>query len=467
MPYPTRLVCAYCLTSSEASDGDDPRSPAHCPACASPLERPYERTASTEETGEAEPRRETWHAPDSPTPLSTDRLPIGRIGRFTLGAWIGGGGYGDVYQAHDPRLDREVALKVLKPTKLDAKAIERFLREARAAARLEHPFIVGLHDAGQEEGRLWIAYQLVRGRTLSELRDARSLDLRAAVAIVRDLAEALDHAHCRGISHRDLKPANVIVGDDGCPHLTDFGLARRLDEASELTGEGTVLGTPAYMSPEQAAGRAHSADGRSDIYSLGVILYELICGRRPSDVPSNTPFWKVEHKLPPPAPHSVDRTIPRELDRICMKALALNPDDRYLNARAMAGALADWLVRAPIPRSTPRLAFGLLLAALAVAAAIGVFAIGRHDPSVGHEAVPPGTHLLHTTLKPITADEPPGAIDFPVVVNVERHKVHLPSCSSVDRLTEKHRKDYPSLAAAIAAGHTDICKNCERKMPKP
>ena len=203
-----------------------------------------------------------------------------------------------------------MALKVLKGVRPDSKATEPLPSgEARAAAKLEHPNIVSLHDAGQDGDRLWIAYRLVRGETLAKLRDARTLSVRAIVAIVRDLAEALDHAHAQKITHRDLKPANVIVDERGRPHLTDFGLARRLDVDSELTGEGTVLGTPAYMSPEQAAGRANEADGRSDIYSLGVVLYELLTGRRPADVPSNTPLWKLDHWTPPPTPHSVDRAV--------------------------------------------------------------------------------------------------------------------------------------------------------------
>src|SRR6185312_16258329 len=146
----------------------------------------------------------------------------------------------------------------------DVRMMERFVREARAAARLDHPSIVPLHDAGRDDGRCWIAYHYVDGQTLCRLRDIHRFDVEEAVRIVRDLAEAIDHAHGRGVFHRDLKPANVIVDRTGRPRLTDFGLARRLDCDTSLTAEGAILGTPAYMSPEQAAGDSRKADSRSD-----------------------------------------------------------------------------------------------------------------------------------------------------------------------------------------------------------
>ena len=185
---------------------------------------------------------------------------------------LGDGGFGQVFLAFDPRLDRDVALKVLKQPNPTERVMERFFREARAAARLDHPNIVAVHDAGFDNGRCWVAFHFVSGRPLNWYRDQHRLDPPTAARILRDLADAVDHAHRQGVLHRDIKPANVLIDDHGRPRLIDFGLARRSDLDSSLTHDGAVVGTPAYMSPEQALGFSSQVDERSDVFSLGVIF---------------------------------------------------------------------------------------------------------------------------------------------------------------------------------------------------
>jgi serine/threonine protein kinase len=479
MGMPIRLVCAYCLESVESSlDGETLASTA-CPSCGSPIDCGGPPTR-IDATAEIYPSGEPLESVDLQTVAQAETRRRGRIGRFLIRERIGGGGYGDVYNAFDPRLEREVALKILKPGKLDTKATERFLREARAAAKLHHKNIVALYDAGQDDGQLWIAYQLIEGLPLSKLRDAHTLELRTAVAIVRDLSDALRHAHARGICHRDIKPANVIVDEGGVPYLTDFGLARRVDLDSELTGEGTVLGTPAYMSPEQAAGRANAADGRSDIYSLGVILYELICGRRPTNLPSNTPFWKIERKTPPPTPQSLDRAIPHALDRICMKALALNPDDRYQDASAFTHALEGWLDRQPAARAG---GMSGLLGAIVATAAVALVVLGVSGKGLNKgEGAPKSVVVSHATPKTILVPLPTNNhVIEPVITTVSEPKddwVFLATkksksrilhwdhaCAAARTIESKNRVTFSSLAEAEAEGFRSLCATCRGSPP--
>ncbi|MBI3466749.1 MAG: DUF874 family protein [Planctomycetes bacterium] len=275
--------------------------------------------------------------------LAAARSMLPQIGRFQTTTPLGAGAFGAVYRAYDPLLEREVALKVPHPELVDnPRAVERFLRESKAAAQLRHPHIVPVYDAGQQGGQYFIASAFIEGATLATLSKDGGLGFRRAAQIVRDLAEALAYAHGRGIVHRDVKPANVMVDSNGDALLMDFGLARVDRTSEQLTKDGAILGTPLYMAPEQAKGDSSAVGAKSDQYSLGVTLYELLCGQTPFAGSAKHILYNVAYEEPP-SPRTVNPSIPFDLEAICAKATAKALDRRYRDCREFADDLSRWL----------------------------------------------------------------------------------------------------------------------------
>ena len=347
--------CPHCekrLKVDEALMGKNVR----CPACRHPFSLTSVASAEDNPNAASVEARETNGVRDTnlgslgsaqQRQSHTGTTP-GKIGRFELKTTLGKGSFGKVYRAYDPVLDREVALKVPHAGTLENKtAAQRFLREAKAAAQLRHPHIVPVYDAGGDEDEYYIASAFIEGQTLARFIDEERPDFRRAARIVLELAEGLDYAHGLGIVHRDVKPANVMVDEQGQPHVMDFGLARFEGSEEKLTQDGSIMGTPAYMSPEQAAGSNEVITAVTDQYSVGVVLYELLCGELPFSGPPQIVVFNVINQ-PPPAPHSLNPQIPKDLETICLKAMSKEPAGRYTDCQALADDLRRWLDDEPI-----------------------------------------------------------------------------------------------------------------------
>ena len=376
MAAPTRQHCSVCdAVLSEPNDAVQPKC-ANC-AAGDPGKLPIRREqsgpipdtaqlAATEgtliasnDTGQDPPRYNMTvdfvpsSDPTEPMLSGSGGSPAPKpmqVGRFRVIGVLGHGSFGTVYRAYDPLLDREVALKVPRFSLDDRAMLERFHREAKAAARLHHPNLVTLYESGETDDGPFLVTEFVDGVPLSQLLRQQRHDLRSVVDWVRQIAEGLHYAHGEGIVHRDIKPANIMMSHSRRPQVMDFGLAKRdADIESGMTVEGQIVGTPMYMSPEQARGAIAEVGAHSDQYSVGVVLYEMLCGRVPF---AGDPWTVIAHVAnmheSPPAPRSLCPDLPRDLEACCLKALEKAPKSRYSSLQALADDLDHWLKGLPL-----------------------------------------------------------------------------------------------------------------------
>lgn len=332
------LTCPHCHHPIEVADVLAPQE-IECPSCGS-----------------------SFHLDQAAPRLPPAEKGPARLGKFELLEVVGRGGFGTVYKARDPELGRVVAIKVPRAGNLSgAEELDRFLREARSVAQLRHPSIVPVYEVGQADGVPYLVSEFVEGETLAKFMAAHPLPPDAAVRVVADVADALGYAHSQGVIHRDVKPSNIMVENAASqdrsslrvPHsalrmrLMDFGMAKRDAGEITMTLDGQLLGTPAYMSPEQARGEGHRVDGRGDVYSLGVVLYEAVTGELPFRGNTRMLLNQVLNDEPRP-PRSLNDRISRDLETIVLKAIAKEAGRRYQSARDFADDLRRYLAGEPI-----------------------------------------------------------------------------------------------------------------------
>ncbi|MCA8994678.1 MAG: protein kinase [Planctomycetaceae bacterium] len=316
-----QVRCPSCQTSIELSQ-DTVSGDVTCPSCDSQFNFLGDVTVKSEFEG-------------------------GSLGRFEIQDKLGAGAFGTVWKAYDTELDRTVALKIPHEQHPSKDAAESFLREARAAAQLKHPSIVAIHEIGRVNDKTFIVCDLVNGLTLGDRLSAGPMPVVESVKLTAEIAEALHAAHEAGIVHRDLKPSNVMLDEHNRPHVMDFGLAKREQGEVTVTEDGKILGTPAYMSPEQAKGASHAADRRADIYALGVMLFEMLTGEKPFRGSVRMLLHQVIND-DPPSPRTLNSNVPLDLETICLKCMEKDPDRRYHTAAALAADLNRFLNGEPV-----------------------------------------------------------------------------------------------------------------------
>ncbi len=278
-------------------------------------------------------------------------MTLDKFGRYEIKSELGRGGFGTVYHAHDPRFKRDVALKVLPPQFLHDQTFKaRFEREAQTVAALEHAAIVPVYDYGEQDNQPYLVMRYLAGGTLTQRLQHGALDLAEVIRITSRLAPALNEAHKQGIVHRDLKPDNILFDHRNAPFITDFGLVKLTQGSDSLTSGNVIVGTPAYMSPEQARGES-DIDGRSDIYALGVILFQMLSGQLPYQ--ADTPIGLIMQHITEPVPHIMDANpnLPSGCAMVIACAMAKEPNDRYETATDLAQSLIQFTQSPSLPAS--------------------------------------------------------------------------------------------------------------------